>query len=773
VAEESAWALQQLSSFVGAVSSVRDPRCAVTIAVERAAEALSADVAAILHTDGGITRSDAPGDTAAEALRTLITPPGRAGAGYGNASCGALALPQPDRGHVAWVDLDDEDFGTLAVMRSGARPFEDEEREVLQAIGRTLVLAVRLLGTLADERALREESEEQARENADLADELQQRQDVLEHLLDIQRAASSRAPLQETLDRITQSVADLLDADLVGLRLLDGHDIERLRLVSGGGVDSDLVAVAKRSMTEAGIAAEAIREQRLVVRHNYAEASDAIGQFVEIGVRFAMAAPVIVDDEVVGCLSVASRSRGMGYGPDGQQVLRVFAEQASLALSGAQTRERLDQAFCDPLTGLPNRTLFLDRLEHALARNERTPVDLCVLFIDLDRFKYVNDSLGHAVGDQLLAVMAERVVRCMRDADTVARLGGDEVAILLEDVSLLQAREVAERLLAVLREPVVLHDREIVVSASIGIAQTAAASIDAGELLRNADVAMYRAKHVGGDQVRVYEPGLHAAVLLRLELEGDLRRALRNDEFRLVYQPVVELSSLRIVGVEALLRWDHARRGVVPPESFIPVAEETGLIVDIGRWVLHTACMQATRWQVLLGGCDFHVSVNISARQLQQAMFVDEVDRALREAALPPEQLLLEITETALMRDPDTAADTLQALKRLGMRIALDDFGTGYSSLNYLRQFPVDVMKIDRSFVNDVAGQQHALAQTMVGLARNLQLDTVAEGIETEEQLAALREIGCVHGQGYYFSRPMASGDLTDVLLRGTFAPVA
>ena len=780
-------ALQRLSEFVVAVSAVTDADRMMTTAVERAVAAVDADGAAVVAPDGTlVASSDADTAAAVPVLYPLVDEhagtrplPAGTGAPAGAAAraprVGAQGLGAPRvgaqgaaAGHLAWVDLDDT-LGTLLVLRSGARPFGHDEQHLLRAFGRTLVLAARLLASLDDAVVLREERTAQERHAAGLVDELRQRHDLLDRLMEIQRAAGGRPPLQDTLDAITQDVADLLQADLVGLRLVDGADLSRLRLVSAGGRDRELVAVAKRSLTETGVAVEALSEQRLVVWHSDSDSDAGDGtDLADLGVRFAMAAPVFVGSAVVGCLSVASRDRGHGYGPDAQQVLRAFAEQAGLALGAAQAGG-VEQGFRDPLTGLPNRTLFLHRLERALADDQPARPDVAVLLIDLDRFAYLNDGLGHLVGDQVLAVVAERVRRSLRDTDTAARLGGDELAVLLEDVTPVQAHEAGERLLAVLREPVAVDGRQLVVSASIGIAGSGPTPLDAGELLRNADVAMCRARHMGGDQIRVYEPALHAAVLLRLEIEADLRQALRNDELRLVYQPLVELSSLRIVGVEALLRWDHPRRGIVPPESFLQVADETGLIDDIGRWVLRSACVQAMRWQVLRAADDFFVSVNVSPRQLQRPGFVEEVDRALRDAALPPQQLLLEVNETALLRDPVTAADTLQSLKRLGMRIALDDFGSGYSSLNHLRQFPVDVMKIDRSFVAELGGEHQALVQTMVGLAHTLYLDTVAEGIETREQLEALRALGCVHGQGYYFSRPLPPGDVTGLLLRGTF----
>ena len=758
---ESAWALHQLTAFLAAVSSVTTAADAADAAAQWAAEALDAEVTAVLDAAGGGAVIGFPEDESRADLLRQIAEGGTSSA----------HLPHFGRGHVLAVPLDDPELRTLLVYRRGREWYSPQEHSVLRAFGRALGLALRLLRTLDDERLLRERSERQARDNAALAGELRTRQELLERLLDIQRAISRRAELQDVLDTITGAAARLLDADVVGLRLLDAHDRQWVTLVSSHGIGPQLLATARHTPADAGIGGQAIAEQRLVAVDDYGHADHALDDFVADRVHAAMAAPVYVNAAIAGSLVVATRGDGRGFDDDDQQMLRAFAEQASLALTDARTLEQIDQAFRDSLTGLPNRTLFLDRLEHALARHRREPFGLCVMFVDLDRFKYVNDSLGHGAGDALLTEVAQRVEGCLRQADTAARLGGDELAILLEDVSPEQAQATAERLLAALRVPVVLEQRELFVTASIGIAHTADVTPQAGELLRDADVAMYEAKKAGGDRYRSFEAGLHTAVLRRMELEGDLRRAVSNGELRLLYQPLVELATWRVVGVEALVRWDHPARGLVSPAEFIPVAEETGMIIDIGRWVLRTACRQAETWRHAVEGRPFHVSVNVSARQLQEPGFVADVVEALGDTRLPAQALLLEITETALMRDPASAASALQELKARGVRVAIDDFGSGYSSLNYLRQFPVDVMKIDRTFVNDLDEHHHALTDTMIGLAQNMRLNTVAEGIETHEQLERLLAVGCMFGQGFYFSRPLPAGDLAAVLASGDVGP--
>jgi diguanylate cyclase (GGDEF)-like protein/PAS domain S-box-containing protein len=425
------------------------------------------------------------------------------------------------------------------------------------------------------------------------------------------------------------------------------------------------------------------------------------------------------------------------------------------------------QAFHDALTGLANRALFRNRVEHALTRR-RTPDDsVTVLFLDLDDFKVVNDSLGHEAGDYLLATVAERLQACLRPVDTPARLGGDEFAVLLEETAGEQgATEVAERILDLLRLPILLErqgggarqavDHELFVHASIGIA-ISSPGVAADELLRNADLAMYAAKTRGKGCYEIYKPSLHAATVERMQLKADLQHALERGELRLQYQPIMTIDSGRIAGLEALLRWHHPERGLVPPDRFIPLAEETGLIVPIGQWVLEQACVQARRWQQRQSGQPLTMSVNLSARQFQQPDLIESIRRTLVATGLNAAGLVLELTESLLMQDTDATTAKLHELKALGLRLAIDDFGTGYSSLSYLRRFPVDILKIDKSFVErlDVSGEESALAQAIVKLGHTLRLKTVAEGVEEGGQLDALRAIDCHLGQGFYFAHPL------------------
>ena len=427
------------------------------------------------------------------------------------------------------------------------------------------------------------------------------------------------------------------------------------------------------------------------------------------------------------------------------------------------------QAFHDPLTGLANRALLLDRVDHALsAARGRAGARLAVLYLDLDDFKTVNDGLGHAAGDAILHMAADRIAACLRPADTACRLGGDEFAVLLEDLhNPAVAYEIGGRVLEAMRAPFELPDAVVSLNASLGIVISVGTE-DAAALLRNADLAMYRAKGQGKGRFEIYEAGMHAAVVERLALKADLRRAVDAGEFVPYYQPIVDLQSGRTVGVEALVRWRHPERGLLPPAAFIELAEETSLIVPIGIQVLRRACLDTVEWQQRLGpAAPRTVSVNLSVRQLQHPSIVDDVSEALRQSGLPAAALTLEITESTLLDDADAAAQRLEALKLLGVRIALDDFGTGYSSLSYLDRFPVDVLKIDKSFIDALAlgsDERSPLVGAIVGLGATLGVHVTAEGIEEPEQLAQLKEMGCELGQGYYFAHPLPAAELAQHL---------
>jgi diguanylate cyclase (GGDEF)-like protein/PAS domain S-box-containing protein len=429
------------------------------------------------------------------------------------------------------------------------------------------------------------------------------------------------------------------------------------------------------------------------------------------------------------------------------------------------------QAFYDSLTSLPNRALFQDRLAQAMDRAHRRQGQVGLLFVDLDNFKLVNDSLGHHVGDVLLTEAAVRLQACVRVEDTVARLGGDEFVILLHQVTAeADASLMAERVAQEFARPFALNGHEVVVTASVGIALGAAGHEAAESLLRNADLAMYRAKISGKGRHVVFEASMHTDALFRLELESDLRQALERSEFRVYYQPIVLLRSGRVIEAEALVRWQHPTRGLVAPSDFVPIAEDTGLIVPLGQWVLEQACRQASIWQAEYPTePPLTMSVNLSPRQFQQASLVEQVTRALSEAGLAPISLKLEITEGVAMRDAEATIIVLQRLKQLGVQIAIDDFGTGYSSLAYLKRLPLDVLKIDRSFVNGAGENQEdtAIVRAIISLAHSLNLTITAEGIETARQALLMQSWSCERGQGYYWSRPLDAVTFSSILATG------
>jgi diguanylate cyclase (GGDEF)-like protein/PAS domain S-box-containing protein len=426
------------------------------------------------------------------------------------------------------------------------------------------------------------------------------------------------------------------------------------------------------------------------------------------------------------------------------------------------------RAFYDALTGLPNRALLKDRLDQALARAGRRHGSIGLLFLDLDNFKQINDSLGHHVGDQLLAEAATRLRACVREDSTVARLGGDEFVVLLEHLtSDAEAVLVAERIEQQFTQPFRLEDRDLIVTASIGIVLGYAGQDLADNMLRDADVAMYRAKSGGRGRHVVFDPSMHIDVLARLELENDLRLAIKRGELRVYYQPIMVLEAGRVGEVEALVRWQHPTRGLMSPVDFISIAEETGLIVPLGQWVLGEACRQVAAWQAeYVNDPPLTVSVNLSPRQFQQPNLLDEVKRALRESGLPPTSLKLEITEGVIMRDVEATITTLWQLKDLGVQCAIDDFGTGYSSLAYLKRLPLDVLKIDQSFVTGIGHDQEdtAIVRAIISMAKSLNLSITAEGVETAEQSALLKAWACDRGQGYYFAQPLAATGMTELL---------
>lgn len=462
--------------------------------------------------------------------------------------------------------------------------------------------------------------------------------------------------------------------------------------------------------------------------------------------------------------------RGLAVRNETGRAIRV-AGSISDVTERKRTEEKLEHdSVHDALTGLPNRKLLLDRLSRSLERMKRgdTTYSFATLFIDLDRFKTINDSLGHHKGDEFLVKVAEKLNSSVRPSDMVVRLGGDEFVVLAENVrDQDRVVQIAERILALLQSPITLGSEQVFTSASIGIVMSTPDYKKPDDLIRDADLAMYRAKIKGKSRYEIFDPQMHTGAMSLFQMEMDLRQAIEKKEFSLFYQPIVSLNTDKVVGFEALLRWRHPERGMVPPAEFIPVAEETGVIVTIGKWVLQEACRQMKQWHDLCPSSEsLVVSVNLSARQLEQKHIVEDVFKILNETGLNPSCLKLEITESVIMSNAEAAEERVRTLRDLGVRVSIDDFGTGYSSLSYLHRFPIDTLKADRSFISRIgtSGENSEIIKTIISLARNLGIEVVAEGIETPEQLDFLRQMDCSYGQGYYYSRPVNGLAATEML---------
>jgi diguanylate cyclase (GGDEF)-like protein len=587
---------------------------------------------------------------------------------------------------------------------------------------------------------------------ADAMEDARHQANTARVLLELSTSLAEVVGTEEMAAKVAWAVPGVIDCDRVAVFLDDadwqGAGSGEFRLVASLGYPDDAVATLKaRSYLQA--------HSDTVSEHGIERS-----QLSEFGSAAAVAAPITSSGKVIGHIvaGVTTDPERLVATERLAERLKGLAAQASIAISNARLVDQIRfQALHDPLTGLPNRSLILDRTEQMLARARRINEASAVLFIDLDGFKGVNDTLGHAAGDLLLRAVTARLVLAMRESDSVGRLGGDEFVVLVDGATMDAGPElVAERLLAVLREPFDLEDwpnGPLTLTASIGIATGTRSS--ATELLRDADIALYEAKTAGKDRFTVFEPEMHTVVQDRLLLEMDLREALSAGQYFLAYQPIFNLRSGETTGVEALLRWRHPERGVVQPDEFIPVLEDSGLIIDVGRWVLQEACRQGSRWHAR--GLRLNVSVNVSTRQLETDQLIEDISCALETSGFDARSLIVEITETALMRNVSTVVSRLTALKATGVRIAIDDFGTGYSSLAYLQKFPVDTLKIDRSFISTMADspESGALIRTLVQLGKMLGLETLAEGIEESAQYDQLEREQCDSGQGYLYARPL------------------
>jgi len=595
----------------------------------------------------------------------------------------------------------------------------------------------------------------------------------VEALLTVAERLNAAADPEEVLLHVVEVAAELLAVRRVAIVSNEGdHALHRYDWSNGGWERTNQRLPLDGSFSG------------WVMTHGQSYRSDDVGHdpigvsplLKQYGARRVLAVPVFArEGQVMNVLVLSDRLDGEAFSDDDQRLTEGIAHHASVALERAtlvqQLRDRErhlhEQAVTDPLTGLANRRLFLEQLRDALSQIKKRGPGVAVVFLDLDGFKVINDSLGHEAGDVLLRGVATRLLQAKRPADTVARFGGDEFAILLTGVSDPRtAFRIAERHLQELEDPFAGRKRErmtITASAGVSFRRFAGDARAAEELMREADIALYQAKANGKRRAAAFEPSMGIQAIQKLALQSDLRRGLEQSEFRLFYQPLVRLDTGAKIAVEALLRWQHPDRGLLLPSDFLPVAEESGLMVALGQWVLQEACRQMVVWRTLGAPSEaLRVCVNLSARQFEQPDLVAQVARVLEETGLAPDGLELEITETAVIRDPDTAIATLRALRKLGVRVALDDFGTGYSSLSYLQKLPVDTLKIDRTFLEGLheRGTNAAIVQAAATMAHALGIDVTAEGIETDEQFSAIAKLGCDYGQGYLLSVPLPADEI-------------
>jgi diguanylate cyclase (GGDEF)-like protein len=631
-------------------------------------------------------------------------------------------------------------YGILAV---------DERGGVFSALSTTTLETFARLAATALDTA---EAIEEARHQANTA----------QVLLDLATSLNEIVDTQEMTERVARAVPGVIDCDRAAVFLGTGNYEEvgqnELRLVASSGYPDDAVEMLRSQPPRSTSHSDAVNGFG-VVRSSHSD----------VGTVASLSAPISIAGQVMGYIvaGVTSNPERLTLTPRVAERLKGLAAQVSIAISNSRLVDRIRfQAVHDGLTGLPNRVLIIDRAEQMLNRARRSDVQVAALFIDLDGFKDVNDTLGHGVGDQLLQAVAERLSVTMRGTDSIGRLGGDEFIVLVDGSTMDVGPElVAERLLTVLRAGFELPGvttGELTLTASIGIATGLRDS--ATELLRDADIALYAAKAAGKDCYVEFRSEMQTAVQERHLLEMDLRDALRKDQFWLAYQPIFSLARGNATGVEALLRWNHPDKGLTPPDRFIPVLEESGMIGEIGRWVLHQACGQGARWHER--GLQLDVAVNVSGRQLEHDQLVDDVREALSSSGFPASSLTIEITETAIMKNVSAVVRRLRALKDIGVRIAIDDFGTGYSSLAYLQQFPVDMLKIDRSFIASMADspESGALIHTLVQLGKTLGLETLAEGIEESGQRTQLEREQCDSGQGFLYARPLSADGVESFL---------
>ena len=673
---------------------------------------------------------------------------------------------RPCDGDLAWRDVPAGGGRRLAVGAAKDLLWTARLDTALQEMGTMLAMALRVEAAQSVERDLHAV---QAGATSALVRKLEYRQQVLDEMVRVQRSLARRAPFQEKLDLVTAAAARVLGVEMVAIRLVDPERPDELMIVSGVGLDSE--APRHSPVSGSGVGGAAFRGNKTVSVDDYAEHPAAMATYLKGGVRAAMGTPVQQFGRAVGSIVAATLTAGRRFDDTDRETLRAFADQASIVLTEQHLFTEMQQGFIDPLTGLANRARLHDQLTTALELTTGGGAGPAVLFVDLDGFKLVNDALGHGIGDELLVRVAERLRDVVSSPFLVSRFGGDEFTVLLPAINDLRvATRTASDLLAALEPRFDVSGHDVSVSASIGIAwerrrpETAADS--AVDMLRCADTAMYRAKAAGRGQFAVFEESMHDELVRAMARERDLRNAVDNHDLTTHFQPIVDLGTGACVGAEALVRWNRAGE-LVPPAQFIELAEETGLIVGVGQQVLRSACEVMASWAA--AGLDgLTMSVNLSVRELENSELVENVRAELARHGIVPGSLVVELTESALMRDVTVMTERLAALRGLGVQIAIDDFGTGYSSLGRLRSLPIDILKIDRSFVDlvDTDPGSHAMLSAVLQLAMALDLQVIVEGVERDTQRAALRALGCEWAQGYLFS-PAVPPERLERLVQG------
>lgn len=761
----AAWMAQQLAEFSSVFDGEDDAR-RIALALDRVAESFDAEFAVVVL-DGEAVRAVGLNDVA---LRTSLL----------EAPAGTTVVEDRRHGsvHVTVVTIpraggDDR----LAVGRL-SDALSAVEVTLLRSMARTLGVALELHEARAVERRLHDEIAERSRSNARLVESLSQRQLVLDHLFRIQRSISERAPIMTVLDSITASASELIPSTIIGLRLVEATG-DTAALVAVVGEDGILQRTNESVPVGEGIAGRSIAENKFLITDDYPSSPDRAERWLSIGVTTVMASPVRRNGVAVGTLVAMSWEPGRRFDEEEQHLLQSLAEHGSLAFNDASAIEVIQRSLeravfdshHDQLTGVANRKQAIERLEEWAA----TEAGTTVIFVDLDRFKSINDAYGHTTGDEILRLVAARLTEAVRVDDLVARLSGDEFLVIARSPDDDIVDDLAGRIADTLSFVATVGFREIRVSASVGCARHIPGET-ADDVVANADLAMYRAKESGGGQLVRFDGVMRDERNAELTLERELRFAIEHNEFDVFFQPVVDLESGRLIGAEALVRWNHPQRGVLSPGHFVEAAEAAGLIAQIDTAAMRRAVHHLERWE-LAGRVapDFRISVNVSARRFGDQRLVETVRNELEHRSLAPSRLWLEITETAMMRDVEGSLRTMHALRELGVHLSVDDFGTGWSSLAYLKQFPVEALKIDQSFVAGLCDNpdDHAIVEATIQLAAALGLGVIAEGVEEQAQADELRRLGCRSVQGYLYSRPLPAAGFEEHWLSETLVSPA